>query len=58
MIKTEMLTMLRHDLLKHPFGQITKGVLSKIKADFKSYEFLTEEDMQEVITMFVTVLLQ
>ena len=53
MIKTEMLKMLRHDLLKHPSGQITKAVLSKIKAEFKSYEFLTEEDMEEVFYQYL-----
>lgn len=40
--------MLRHDLLKHPSGQIAKAALSKIKADFKPYEFLIEEEMQKV----------
>jgi hypothetical protein len=50
MIKAEMLNMLRHDLLKHPSGQIAKATHSKLLADFKPYDFLTEEEMQEVIS--------
>lgn len=52
MIKTEMLKMLRHDLIKHPSGQISKAALTKIKADFIPYEYLVEEETQQVMTIF------
>lgn len=41
-----MLSMLRHDLIKHTTGKIPKATLSKIKADFDAdtYESLQEEE--------------
>ena len=41
--------MLRHDLINHPFGPISKTSLAKIKSDLNSFELLSEEEMQKVL---------
>lgn len=57
LIKTEMLTMLRNDLIHHPTGQILKANLIKIKADFVagSFESLTEEEMLQVYSIIINI---
>ena len=53
MVKTEMLQMLRNDLIHHPAGQISKANLAKIRADYESkpYETLSEEELELVCTL-------
>lgn len=51
MIKIEMLKMLRNDLIKFPYGQVSKTTLAKIKADSTPYKLLPEEEMQQVHIM-------
>lgn len=50
LIKTEMLMMLRNDLIYHPKGQISKANLTKIKADYdtKLYGSIPEEEVLQV----------
>ncbi len=45
-----MLMMIRHDLINHHDGQLSKSTISKIKADFnsESYELLSEEELKQV----------
>ena len=45
--------MLRHDLINHPTGHISKANLTKIKADFSSFDSLTEIEMLQVCIFLV-----
>ncbi len=54
MVKTEMLMMLRHDLLKHPSGQISKSTLVKLKADFNFYDCFKQEEIQQVFHLLLS----
>lgn len=53
MIKAEMLMILRHDLINHPFGPISKTSLAKIKSDLNSFELLSQEEMQKVFPFLI-----
>jgi len=45
LIKQEMVSMLRHDLIHHSTGKIPKSVMSKVKADHNAdYQTLEEEE--------------
>ena len=52
LIKQEMLTMLRYDLVHHPpaVGQVNKGTLVKVNTDLEAnpLEPFNEEELQQV----------